>query len=346
MRVHTAAAVPAAVSNVLIQTDGALVPPPAALTLTMGTVSMRRYVHNWLMHAARVPALRPYYAVALDAALHELCLAWQQPVLDALPLLVGDAPAVNATFRLRHMRGYLRNERAGFKVFGFIKGRLVARLLRQGYDVLLADADSVFLGNPWPWIGRASLLDTTRSNDAGRHVAVDTAVGGARASQPRSDSLASDAGQLPAADVLISNDYPDLRRDGQPDSVYNSGLLVLRSTWRAILFGGEWAERTQRTGEIGNDQTELNRLLRGRYKDGEWGCNHDGCLERDQLLFVPTAAVFAGAGCPPGSASERLSKLRDRAGADATQRAAGAEEEDGRRGRRVPNQLWLAGSPR
>jgi hypothetical protein len=28
-----------------------------------------------------------------------------------------------------------------------------ARLLELGYDVLLSDADAVWLGDPWPWIG-------------------------------------------------------------------------------------------------------------------------------------------------------------------------------------------------
>ena len=60
-----------------------------------------------------------------------------------------------------------------------------ARLLELGYDVLLSDADAVWLGDPWSWIG-------------GRGVV-----------------LADDAGDLPLADVLATNDMPDLRRDGQ-----------------------------------------------------------------------------------------------------------------------------------
>lgn len=258
---------------------------PASLTLTVGTISMRAYVHNWLAHAERVPALRPYYAVALDEPLYRICRhTWRQPVLDASALLGQDGLAYNVTTQIRALRGYLRNEKAGFKLFGFVKARLLWKLLHDGYSVLLADADSVFLDDPWPWIGRD-----------GTH--------GAPPVPP-----AADAGLLPAADVLLSNDYPDLRRDGQPDSVYNSGLLFVRSTKRAMRFVSEWAERTRRTAAIGNDQTELNRLLRGRYKDGHFECNHDGCLESDKRVFVPVAAAFDGPGCPP--AADAIAGLR------------------------------------
>ena len=50
----------------------------------------------------------------------------------------------------------MRNEREGFKLLGFVKGRLTLGLLRRGYDVLLSDADTVWLGDPWPWIGRGT----------------------------------------------------------------------------------------------------------------------------------------------------------------------------------------------
>ena len=191
------------------------------------------------------------------------------------------------------MRGYLRNERAGFKMMGFVKARLVHTLLRLGYDVLLSDADSVFLGNPWPWIGPILSASSTTTST----------------SSSSTSALALDAGLLPTADVLLSNDYPDLRRDGQPDSVFNSGLAFLRCTPRAIHFVAEWAERTRRTAEIGNDQSEINRLLRGRYRDGDYRCNHDGCLEPDPMLFMPAAAVFRGADCPTPP-TQLLSQLR------------------------------------
>ena len=253
--------------------DDGLPPPSATLTLTIGTASMREYVYNWLYHAGKIPQLRPFYAVALDRELLTLCVTWGEPVLDAAALLTDDAAGFNATAQLRG-RGYLRNERASFKVFGYLKARLLLALLRRGHDVLLSDADSVFLGDPWAWI--------------------------------RPSSASAAAGQLPAADILLSNDLPGLQRDGQPDSVFNSGLIFLRSGRRALRFVSEWAERTRRTAEIGNDQTELNRLLRGRYQDGDFGCNHDGCLQRDPSLFVPTAAAFTGPGCPtPTTKSQR-----------------------------------------
>ena len=101
------------------------------------------------------------------------------------------------------------------------------------------------------------------------------------------------------------------RRDGQPDTVFNTGALFFRASPRAIAFVAEWAERTLRTADIGNDQTELNRLLRSRYRDGDYKCNRPECLEADDRIFVPVAAAFVGEGCPR---LERLeSALRDAA---------------------------------
>ena len=56
------------------------------------------------------------------------------------------------------------------------------------------------LASPWPYLGRPGVAH------------------------------AADAGSLPLADVLATNDLPDPRRDGQPDSVYNSGALFFRAT--------------------------------------------------------------------------------------------------------------------
>lgn len=74
---------------------------PAALTLVFGTSSMQEYVYNWLAHAARVPALRPYAAIAVDDELLHLCLEWREPVLSASDLLSADVEALNATLKLR-----------------------------------------------------------------------------------------------------------------------------------------------------------------------------------------------------------------------------------------------------
>ena len=53
-----------------------------------------------------------------------------------------------------------------------------------------------------------------------------------------------------------------------------------------------WANRTLKTGVIGNDQTEFNRLLRNRYIDGDFRCNRPECLAPDPRLFVPLRARF------------------------------------------------------
>jgi len=183
--------------------------PPASLTLTFGTVTLKHFVYNWLRHAARVPRLT-YAVVTFDAELEQLCQSWGEPSISGRELLAGRGAEVAAAFGALS-RGYVRDQTGAFKQLGFLKvlvasgwppliasllhrmtsdclphqALTTARLLELGYDVLLSDADAVWLGDPWSWIG-------------GRGVV-----------------LADDAGDLPLADVLATNDMPDLRRDGQ-----------------------------------------------------------------------------------------------------------------------------------
>ena len=58
--------------------------------------------------------------------------------------------------------GWLRNDAGRFKTMGYLKAMFTFQLLELGYDVLLSDADSVFLGDPWPWIGRTPVDVTSR----------------------------------------------------------------------------------------------------------------------------------------------------------------------------------------
>ena len=48
----------------------ALPAAPASLTLCFGNAGMQEYVLNWLYHAHRVPALQPFFVLALDEELH------------------------------------------------------------------------------------------------------------------------------------------------------------------------------------------------------------------------------------------------------------------------------------
>ena len=247
-----------------------LPPAPKLLTITFGTSLLQRFVYNWLAHARLVSALRPYAVLALDRTLHEIVSQrWFEPALDAIELLQHDGnTSLDAISKIGARSSYLRAQSDGFKLVGYVKARSLAVLLRRGYSVLITDADSVFLRSPWPWIAPSA-----------------------------ASFAAADAGMLPSADVLIANDYPDMRRDGQPDTVLNSGVLFLRARAAAIRLVEEWSVRTLRAAGVGNDQTELNRLLKSHYRDGDFACNHDGCLLPERELFVPSVAVFAGAGC-------------------------------------------------
>ena len=273
---------------------GTFPPPPSSLTLVFGNSEMAGFVYNWLAHARRVPGLAPYSAVALDDGLVAKCTAWNEPVVPVASLLSGPPadgasqpwPAEHAT-RLeaalaqltcaaagrRRAAGELtghecnvRNQQGHFKALGFVKASFALRLLAHGYDVLLSDADSVFFGNPWPWLGRLGVAPAT----------------------------AALAGGLLAADLIVTNDIAALESDGLPSTVLNSGVLFLRATPRTRRFVLEWAARTIRTSDAGNDQTELNRLLTNRYRDGDWACNDPRCGLPRPWQFVPVTVDFTG----------------------------------------------------
>ena len=273
--------------------------PPSQLTLTFGTVAAKDYVYNWLQHARKLGrALRPYAAVALDRGLLDLAqLRWGEPVLSAHALLMtrhATNSEVLAAFADLGRAVYARNHADRFRQLGYLKALTTARLLELGYDVLLSDADAVFLADPWPWIGRVR-ADARSGVDGGGGGGVARSAGTGSAGALR---VATDAGELPTADVLATNDLPDLRRDGQPDSVYNTGVTFFRaSSGRALHFVLEWANRTLHTAIIGNDQTEFNRLLRNRYSDDASLCNRPECLLPDPQHFIPAAARFQGPGC-------------------------------------------------
>ena len=271
---------------------------PASLTLTFGTAAVWSYVHNWLHHARKLSdVLKPYAAVALDAELERLCRLHGEPTLSARSLLLRSSTNSLVSKALTDLSAsaYARNEPTRFKQLGYLKALTTAALLEMGYDVLLSDADCAFLGNPWPWIGRPGV------------------------------PLAADAGDLPSADVLATNDLPDLRRDGQPDSVYNTGVAFFRAAkgdglaWRdgrARRFALEWANRTLTTGVIGNDQTELNRLLRNRYVDSDYTCNRPECLAPDPRIFVPARARFEGGDRCPAAAISSSSNATEAYGSE------------------------------
>jgi hypothetical protein len=192
--------------------------PPATLVVAFANHVMCSYALNWLLHVRNVAALRPYVLVTLDAQMQAECERRGEPCVSAA-LLHRDASL--------SLEGgsYLRNDVAGFKKLGKVKALFTERLLAEGYDVLLSDVDSVWLGDPFPFLGGA-----------------------------RTPGLAH-------ADLLVTNDYADVGRDDDITTVFNTGALLLRAGPRALAFVREWALRTELTGLIGNDQTELNRLV-------------------------------------------------------------------------------------
>ena len=130
--------------------------PPASLTLTFGTVTLKHFVYNWLRHAARVPRLT-YAVVTFDAELEQLCQSWGETSISGRELLAGRGAEVAAAFRALS-RGYVRDQTGAFKQLGFLKvlkpaccerpssigWRLIASLLhRMTSDCLPPSSDDV-----------------------------------------------------------------------------------------------------------------------------------------------------------------------------------------------------------
>jgi len=104
----------------------------------------------------------------------------------------------------------------------------------------------------------------------------------------------------------VTNDYADVTRDNDITTVFNTGVLFFRAGDRAIAFVREWALRTELTGLIGNDQTELNRLMTGQYADGDTSCRIPDCL-LSRKPSVPSSASYEADAqglhpCPTGAA--------------------------------------------
>jgi hypothetical protein len=147
---------------------------------------MSAYALNWLTHVRQVPALRPYLLVSLDDAMQRLCDRLGEPAVPAM--LLHEDPRLSLETR----GGYMRNDVHGFKILGKVKALFTERLLRLGYDVLLSDVDSVWLGDPFPYLGG--------------HLTPGIA----------------------GADLLVTNDYADLTRDEDILTVFNTSELMLR----------------------------------------------------------------------------------------------------------------------
>ena len=237
--------------------------------------------------------------VALDEELHRLCreeyayesvLASDLVREDDLAAAGVEVGRPDGGEEAASASSYMRMDQAKFQRMGVTKALFILALLRRGHTVLVSDADTVWLEDPWRWL------------------AVDPA-----AVDPSASSYA-------IADVLLTNDYPDAGRDNDGTVVLNTGVLLVRPTAAGLALMIEWAARNARAGRGGNDQTELNRstcaarhqqrrprrrrdggltpraryrraVLRSQYAPGS-ECNVPSCLEPEvHLARLPR--------CPP-----------------------------------------------
>eukprot|EP00898_Chlorokybus_atmophyticus_P009220 jgi/Chlat1/929/Chrsp108S01364 len=152
-----------------------------------------------------------------------------------------------------------------FKRMGAIKVDILRRLLLRGYDVLLTDADALWLGDPWPFLGRKGV------------------------------PIRPEAHLFAKADILVTSDCINMEQDWDPELViteFNTGVVFLRSNKQTVAFVTEWRDRVLVIKD-GHDQKSFNRLLRGGYTEENFGCGEASCTKNfDEYPLLPVEAIY------------------------------------------------------
>jgi hypothetical protein len=115
-------------------------------------------------------------------------------------------------------------------------------LLLSGWDVMLSDADVVWLDSPWPWIGPKGWTGT----------------------------LLPEAAKMAKADLLVSTDVVELQpgsASALQDREYSTGMAFWRANQRSLELLRLWRERLDveaaPPGLYVHDQAVFNRLTHG-----------------------------------------------------------------------------------
>ena len=100
--------------------------------------------------------------VALDEELHRLC--WEEYAYESVLAsdLVREDDLAAAGVEVGGTDGgeaasagsasYMRMDQANFQRMGVTKALFILALLRRGHTVLVSDADTVWLEDPWRWL--------------------------------------------------------------------------------------------------------------------------------------------------------------------------------------------------
>ena len=218
-----------------IDVDDVLPEAPCTIVLTFGSISMVDFVDNWVSHVTKIPSLSARYLVlALDDDMYQHAKGKQYRALPAASL--------SSRSTTGNSKKYVFWNRPAFRALVLDKVRLYSLLLSCGYSLLATDADTVWLSEPWPYVGPPP----------GVHA-----------------KPAKGADDLWTAEVLVSVDENFIGKDLDPRLAlqdFNTGMLFLRSTPATVAFVFEWAFRIETSdADWCDDQSEFNRILRGIY---------------------------------------------------------------------------------
>eukprot|EP00898_Chlorokybus_atmophyticus_P002642 jgi/Chlat1/3379/Chrsp23S03728 len=277
-----------------------LPPPPESLTVVFGSVAVKDFIINWVQHVRKHPGLTPYVVIAMDEELMLACEALGFSVISARGAeIIGDTSLnIGKVKQVLSSKQYYRNDFQAFKKMGAVKAEFLRMLLAKGYDVLVSDADTVWLGNPWPLLGRTGVPTKLPEAKFFQH-----------------------------ADVLVTSDcinrVMDMKADVMQQEI-NTGVLFMRSTAASIALCAEWQKRSMETTD-GHDQMEFNRILRGGYGVGV-ECRSPACVLPYEDWPLRPYNTTEGVSDWPGGTPERQTELRA-----AALRAYEAHEAEGAR---------------
>lgn len=203
------------------------------LMMTYATAGVRELLTNWLQHVERLQL--PILVAAMDTGVISQCRAERFQCLDWSSTATGlDGEYVPST------------STSGFRALGRRKLESLLFILQKGIDVVMSDADCVWLESPVPMI---------------------------QGQRPGYEDYAH-------ADLIMTTDCLDPSEDAAGSGCFNmvnayknTGVLAVRSTAVAIATLKEWASRMESGMRDDQDQTIFNELLDGsgphdRHRDG------------------------------------------------------------------------------
>lgn len=264
--------------------------PGSLVALTFADAKMLAMVLNWSAHLRRANV--PRLVGALDDHTEKALVARDVPTFRVFQKSGLDGSAAHAS--------------DSWKRFAATRIAKVRATLELGYDVLMSDADVVWLSDPTHYLQCPEF-------------AVESTV-------PQSNPLP--CASIAAADVMVSSDNLSPKTDAKRGALYarggvfNTGVVFLKTTpgakafakaWSRLLTldseNGEVSENDARFARLTSDQQVFNAMTR---RENEWpGLDPvDHHTEVPGDVSVPTRVLEAGLGLPLDDASANVDGFR------------------------------------